>query len=114
VTVNQGLAPIVKTVTVPAPPARAFEAFTAEMSAWWPLATHSSARPPPRAVRFEGAVGGKIVEHGDDGPLSTWGTVSVWDPPSTVSFTWHPGTDANQATRVTVRFSPVEGCTKSN
>ena len=36
-TVEQEVAPLVKKVVVPVGPERAFEAFTAEMSAWWPL-----------------------------------------------------------------------------
>jgi uncharacterized protein YndB with AHSA1/START domain len=52
-------------------------------------------------------VGGRIVEYADDGELATWGTVSDWDPPKSVSFTWHPGSDPQQAGQVTVTFTPV-------
>lgn len=111
-TVNHQLAPIVKTVVVSAAPDWAFRAFTDEMSVWWPLDTHSVGAEAAREVRFEGAVGGKIVEYGEDGPIATWGTVSDWDPPSLVSFTWHPGSDPTQATQVTVRFSKVDDGTE--
>jgi uncharacterized protein YndB with AHSA1/START domain len=104
--------PLVKTVVVPASPERAFELFTKEMGAWWPLATHSIGEQNAKAVRFEGAVGGRIVEYGDSGPLGYWGTVSDWDPPKSVSFTWHPGSDPKQAGQITVTFSPVDDGTE--
>ena len=106
-TVEQGLAPLVKKVVVPVGAERAFEVFTAEMSAWWPLPSHSVGEDQAREVRLEGAVGGRIVEYGDDGEIATWGTVSDWDPPKSVSFTWHPGSDPQQAGQVTVTFTPV-------
>ncbi len=106
-TVEQGLAPLVKKVVVPVGAERAFEVFTAEMSAWWPLLSHSVGEDKARAVRLEGSVGGRIVEYGDDGEIASWGTVSDWDPPKSVSFTWHPGTDPQQAGHVTVTFTPV-------
>ena len=106
-TVEQGLAPLVKKVVVPVGAERAFEVFTAEMSAWWPLPSHSVGDDQAREVRLEGAVGGRIVEYGDDGEIATWGTVSDWDPPKSVSFTWHPGSDPQQAGQVTVTFTPV-------
>jgi hypothetical protein len=110
--VEQELAPLVKKVRVPVGPERAFEVFTAEMSTWWPLATHSVAREKARDVRFEGAVGGRIVEYDADGEVGSWGTVSDWDPPKSVSFTWHPGSDPQQAGLVTVTFTAVDDGTE--
>ena len=110
--VEQGLAPLVKKVVVPVGVERAFEVFTAEMSAWWPLARYSIAEEKARDVRLEGAVGGRIVEYGDDGEIGSWGTVSDWDPPKSVSFTWRLGTDPQQAGHVTVTFSPVDDGTQ--
>jgi Activator of Hsp90 ATPase homolog 1-like protein len=105
--IDQDLAPLVKSVVVPATPDRAFELFTAELGRWWPLATHSVGEERATDVRLEGAVGGQLVEYDADGPIGSWGTVSDWDPPRTVSFSWHPGTDPNQAGHVTVRFTEV-------
>ena len=51
-------------VTVPTTPDRAFEVFTAEMSVWWPLVTHSIGADTARRVEF-----GYAVEHADDGRL---------------------------------------------
>lgn len=106
--INQELAPLVKSVWVPTSPQRAFDLFTRELSAWWPLRTHSVGEEKATEVRLEGAVGGRIVEYGESGPLEYWGTVSDWDPPQTVSFSWHPGSDPKQAGHVTVTFRPVD------
>ena len=106
-TVEQGLAPLVKKVVVPVGVERAFVVFTAEMSAWWPLPSHSVGQDTAREVRLEGTVGGRIVEYGNNGEIATWGTVSDWDPPKSVSFTWHPDSDPQQAGHVTVTFTPV-------
>jgi hypothetical protein len=99
-------------VRVPLPPEQAFDLFTTGMATWWPLATHSSGGSAATDVRFEGAVGGRIVEYGVQGPTGYWGTVSDWDPPLSVSFTWHPGSDPKRAGRVTVTFRPIEAATE--
>ncbi len=110
--VEQGMAPLVKTVVVPTTPERAFRLFTEELGKWWPLATHSVRGEEATDVRLEGAVGGQIVEYDASGPVGSWGTVSDWDPPHTVSFSWHPGSDPKQAGHVTVRFTATgEGAT---
>jgi uncharacterized protein YndB with AHSA1/START domain len=92
---------------VPTTPERAFRLFTEELGKWWPLATHSVRGGEATDVRLEGAVGGQIVEYDASGPVGSWGTVSDWDPPHTVSFSWHPGSDPKQAGHVTVRFTAV-------
>jgi len=103
--IEQRLAPLVKSVVVPTTPDRAFTVFTEQLGRWWPLASHSVAREQATDVRLEGAVGGQIIEYDADGRVGSWGTVSDWDPPHTVSFSWHPGTDPRQAGHVTVRFT---------
>jgi activator of Hsp90 ATPase-like protein len=102
-----GLDTLVKKVTVPATPDRAFHLFTAEMSAWWPLLTHSVGEHDARRIEFGERVGAQLVEYGDDGPIATWGTVSEWNPPASVAFTWHPGNDPSEATQVSVTFEAV-------
>ena len=34
-----------------------------------------------------------------------WGTVTQWEPPHRVAFTWHPGTPEAEATLVEVTFT---------
>ncbi|WP_433008413.1 SRPBCC domain-containing protein [Kribbella sp. CA-294648] len=106
------IAPLIKRLVVPVGPERAFELFTAEIGAWWPLATHSVGHAKATDVKLEGAVGGRIVEYGEDGPLGYWGTISDWDPPKSLSFTWHPGTDPKQAGSIKVSFIPLDDGTE--
>ena len=100
-------APIVRTIEVAVPPARAFELFTARMSDWWPLSTHSVFGAEAESLRLAREVGGEIVEHRRSGETSVWGTVVAWEDGVEVGFTWHPGADSRHATQVHVRFEPV-------
>jgi uncharacterized protein YndB with AHSA1/START domain len=97
--------PVRKTVTVPAAPRRAFELFTAHIQEWWPLRTHSVGLQHAVGVAFGYGVGGAIVETLADGSTSVWGTITHWEPPHRVSFTWHAGTPAAEATSVEVTFT---------
>jgi uncharacterized protein YndB with AHSA1/START domain len=97
--------PVRKSVTVPAAPQRAFELFTAHMHEWWPLSTHSVGAEDAVSVTFGEGVGAVILETMADGRTSVWGTVTDWDPPHRVAFTWHAGTAETEATRVEVTFT---------
>jgi Activator of Hsp90 ATPase homolog 1-like protein len=100
------LTPLVKQVRVPCQPKQAFELFTARMSEWWPLQTHSVGEERAATVRLDGRVGGQLVEHLEDGRTDLWGTVTDWQPPTRFAMTWHPGRSADQATTVEVTFTP--------
>lgn len=97
--------PVVKQVMVKATPERAFTRFTDEIGTWWPLRSHSVFEGAADRVRFEGRVGGRIVEGTPDGRESVWGTVKVWDPPRRVAFTWHPGHEPEKAQDVELTFT---------
>jgi uncharacterized protein YndB with AHSA1/START domain len=99
--------PVRKTVTVPASPQRAFELFTAGIGEWWPLATHSVGQQQAAGVVFGEGVGGEIVESLADGTASVWGTVTRWQPPHLVAYTWHAGTPVAEASTVEVTFAPA-------
>ncbi len=101
------LPPLVKSVTVAAPPERAFDLFTRGMDRWWPLATHSVGEDSAISVAMECRVGGRIVETDKDGSIHVWGTVTEWSPTSRLDFTWHPGRPDGEATLVTVTFQPA-------
>lgn len=95
--------PLRREVLVDAGPAAAFDIFTARLGRWWPLAAGFG-------VYRDGTVafaGGRIVERSADGRQAVWGTVTRWDPPAAVAFTWHPGHDAAQASQVEVTFTAV-------
>ena len=97
--------PIRKSVIVAAPPGKAFHRFTAEMSSWWPLASHSVGQRDAESVTMEGRPGGRIVERIRGGRECVWGTVTAWEPGRRVAFTWHPGDDPARAQDVEVRFT---------
>jgi uncharacterized protein YndB with AHSA1/START domain len=104
--------PVRKSVTVPAGPQRAFELFTAHIQEWWPLATHSVGGEHAAGLAFGEGVGAPIIETLADGTTSAWGTITGWEPPHRVAFSWHPGRAEAEATRVEVTFTQDgPGCT---
>ena len=60
-----------KTVLVDFAPAEAFELFTARVSSWWPMETHSYGGDEVKDVVFEPLVGGLLYEVTDEGS-SEW------------------------------------------
>ncbi|MDH3680721.1 MAG: SRPBCC domain-containing protein [Acidimicrobiia bacterium] len=103
--------PIRKTRHVALDKAGAFELFTDRIGSWWPLATHSIADDHAVGVRFEGAVGGRVVELTDSGEEHSWADVIAWDPPHRFALAWHPIENPTAATIVDVRFHEAEGGT---
>ena len=101
---NPALAPLEKFVTVPWSTEDAFRRFTVGIDTWWPKSTHSVGGDKVTRVAIDARVGGDVYEEGEDGKISVWGTILVWDEPNLVSFTWHPGRDAKTAQTVEVRF----------
>lgn len=101
--------PIHRSTFVPVPPERAFAAFTDEITTWWPLESHTVFADEASSVAFED---GQLVEHTPDGRQAVWGTVTTWEPPSELSFTWHPGRTTDTPTQVTVTFQPEEAGTR--
>lgn len=86
---------------VEADQATAFEVFTAHIGRWWPIAA-KGIYGPGASVAFED---GEIVERSPDGEHALWGTVTRWEPPSAVGFTWHPGGTPDRASHVEVTFT---------
>ncbi|MGH9084009.1 MAG: SRPBCC family protein [Acidimicrobiales bacterium] len=103
-TSRRSTTPLRKSALVPQPPEDAFRIFVDDIAAWWPLASHSVGRERATAVVFEHGLGGRIVETYGDGDTAVWGTVTAWDPPNRVRFSWHPGTPEPEATEVEVTF----------
>jgi uncharacterized protein YndB with AHSA1/START domain len=105
--VNQrpSIAAVRKAVTVDTSPARAFELFTKGIQQWWPLRTHSVGEQHAASVTFGEGVGATIVETLADGTTEIWGTVTRWEPPRLVAFTWHPGNPESEAGLVEVTFT---------
>lgn len=103
--------PVRHSIVVTAPPARAFQIFT-EIDSWWPLAVHSVGQQRATGCLFEGRAGGRIFETHDDGSIRLWGTVTDWQPPQRVVFSWHPGRDAATAQEIVLELVGVEGGTR--
>lgn len=102
------IAPVVKQATVPLSQEEAFAAFTEEIGAWWPTASHSVALDQCVDVTMGPQLGGQIVERAADGATHVWGTITDWDPPRRVAFTWHPGTPPDESTHVEVVFAATD------
>ena len=103
--------PVVKTVTVRATPARAFELFARDLARWWPLAQFHTG-PDPVDCAIEPCAGGRVFERAADGRETLWGSVLAYDPPHRLAFTWIVGLSAEEEQRVEIRFTPEDSGTK--
>jgi hypothetical protein len=92
--------PIRREILVDTDPPRAFEVFTEGIARWWPLAEFG-VFGEGASVAFED---GNIVERSTEGERAVWGTVTRWDPPGDLAFTWHPGRTPDKAGLVEVTF----------
>jgi uncharacterized protein YndB with AHSA1/START domain len=103
-------APVRKTLTVAAPPKRAFEVFTAGFDRWWPR-SHTIGKGPLKEVVLEPRVGGRWYGIDDDGSETDWGDVLVWDPPGRLVLAWRIDSDwqyePNLLTEVEVTFTAL-------
>jgi uncharacterized protein YndB with AHSA1/START domain len=104
--------PVLRTVTVRCSVEHAFRVFTEAMGSWWPLAEFSRAADEQgdegitaSGIRFEGRVGGRIVEIMSDGTEAPWGEVLEWEPPTRAVFSWKPHPRPIPPTEVEVRFT---------
>ncbi|HNR76988.1 MAG TPA: SRPBCC family protein [Parvularculaceae bacterium] len=97
------VAPVEKTLSLKAPPARAFAHFTENMGAWWPLATHSLSQANAKTVVFEAKKGGRIYEIDVTGREREWGRVKVCEAPHRLVYSWVLENIA-EATEVEVTF----------
>lgn len=106
------VAPVKKTITVNAPPSRAFDVFTNQMTRWWPP-THTILKVAPRAHIIEPRVGGRWYSVGIDDSECDIGKVMVWEPPSRLVLAWQLSPewafDPNLITEVEVRFVAEAG-----
>jgi uncharacterized protein YndB with AHSA1/START domain/uncharacterized protein YciI len=99
----QPVPPLRREVLVAASPETAFALFTAHIDRWWPMARHS-VFGGAAIVAFEGD---RVVERlGDES--SVWAEVTAWDPPRSLTLSWHPGRDDSRATDVSVTFEGVD------
>jgi uncharacterized protein YciI len=95
--------PIRREILVDADPQTAFEVFTARIGHWWPVAGHS-VYGAGGTVAFDD---GQIIERAADGATSVWGTVTRWEPPKALAFSWYPGKTPDRASHVEITFAAV-------
>ena len=97
-------------VVVPAPPERAFDAFTRETLAWWDH--HFSENP--KSLHFDTRPGGGFVEVFDEAGNGAWhATVITVDRPKRLRFVGPLGLAGNAIDMVhTLDFEPVESGTR--
>jgi uncharacterized protein YndB with AHSA1/START domain len=106
-----------RSLTVQAPPERAFDVFTAGFSSWWPLESHHIGEAMAVEAVIEPHAGGRWFERDADGNECEWGFVTEWEPPSRVLLAWHLtpeyafDPDPARATEVEVRFTAYQGGT---
>ena len=101
--------------TVPVSVQQAFDLFTAKLSNWWPVKSHSlsaATGDAPAALEWEPGVQGRIVETLQDGSRTVWGHVTLWEPPHRLGIDWYVGRGPDEATQVTVTFESAPGGTR--
>ena len=103
--------PVVKSVSVRAAPARAFEFFARDMARWWPLAQFHTG-PDPVDCAIEPRVGGRVFERAADGRETMWGTVLAYEPPHRLAFSWLIGLSADQAQLIELSFTAEDSGTR--
>lgn len=94
---------------VPAPPERAFEAFTAEIGQWWrPNGLFQFTPRSPGVLAFEPGRDGRLTETLESGKVFEIGRIRAWEPPTRLVFGWRQATFAEgQDTEVEVTFEAV-------
>ena len=100
---------ILVALRVAAPPQRAFEVFTREISLWWrPNGLFQFTPGRTGRLSFEPGPEGRLLETYDDGAVFEIGRVRAWEPPRRLVFSWRQASfRPEQETEVQVRFEPA-------
>jgi len=103
-------APVLKSVTVRASAANAFDVFTLGLDSWWPR-THHIGKSPMKTALIEPQAGGRCYSEQEDGTECDWGRVLVWEPPRRFVMAWQINPDWTyqpdlaKSSEVEVRFT---------
>lgn len=98
-----------QTITVPAPPERAFRVFAEQFGLWWPR-EYSIGKVEVADFVIEPWAGGRWYEVGVDGTECDTGLVIAYEPPDRLVLAWHLDgewrfdPDPAHASEVEVRF----------
>lgn len=98
---------VVVALRVKASPARAFEAFTAEIGQWWkPNGLFAFTPREPGVLSFDGSE--RLIETREGGKVFEIGRVKVWEPGARLVVGWRQATfTPEMATEVEVTFEPA-------
>jgi len=98
---------VVVALRVKASPARAFEAFTAEIGQWWtPNGLFPFTPRSPGLLSFDGQE--RLVETLENGKVFEIGRVTAWEPGVRLAFGWRQaGFTPDMTTHVEITFEPV-------
>jgi uncharacterized protein YndB with AHSA1/START domain len=88
-------APIEQSVHVDCTPEEAFDLFTESFAEWWPFSGNCQLEPWP---------GGDLLETTPGGDEIHLGSITDWNPPHRLAFTWHPDPRRDDDQSVTVDF----------
>jgi uncharacterized protein YndB with AHSA1/START domain len=97
-------APIRQSVHVDCPIEDAFRLFTEGFAEWWPLASYSITGDAAEHCAIEPWIGGRLFERTRSGEEREWGSVTAWDPPRQLEFTWNPGGGRDDSQTVELEF----------
>lgn len=104
-------APVRRSVTVKAPPERAFQVFTTGIDRWWPASHHIGASPLKRTI-IETHEGGRWYSVCQDDSACEIGKVLIWDPPGRLVLAWQItaqwGYDPDLVTEIEVLFTALD------
>jgi uncharacterized protein YndB with AHSA1/START domain len=103
-----------RSVSVGVPPGRAFVIFTEQIGRWWPLGEgFAFAGDRWQDMVIEPWEGGRVYERARDGEVFHIGSVTAFEPPQRLVFTWGEATEEwAGSTEVEVRFTEEEGGTR--
>jgi uncharacterized protein YndB with AHSA1/START domain len=99
-------------VVVAVAPDEAFRVFTQEIDAWWRRGARYRVSGKNRGLlRIEPGIGGRVfesIESASGTRVFESGTVTAWEPPTRLAFTWRAVNFApHELTEVEVRFEPA-------
>ena len=96
--------PIRQSVRVDCPIEDAFRLFAEGFAEWWPLASYSITGDQAEGCSIEPWVGGREFVRTRSGEEREWGSVTRWEPPERLEFTWQTGGPDDRSQTVDVEF----------
>lgn len=106
------LAPLVKQIDIRRSAPDAYRLFTQEMTAWWPLKTHTRAKDAAGEVtvdiKCETRIGGRLYETLNTGEEREWGEVLAIDDGRMIRFSFGMGAPKDKTGHVEVVFDPID------